>query len=659
MELDQFEQQIPDILQNRYLVRPMNPQEMREAITQPLAQLRRKLSFDPKLLDTLLKHLGQEDVELTHLQIICDTLFENLPDDADQITLALYESLGAAEGILSSYLEDSLASFPAHKRATARDVLKALVSSVSTNRVLDLEAILKNIKPERDLLQDVLTRLVDKRLLRQLDDAGLPEYELAHAYLAREVMTWVDKDELENKKARELLERELAIWRLKKTPMNVEQLDVLRDHVQYLDWEQDAYPMLLHSAIYHAHDVDFWWGQVPDKEKEAVAEQIPFEKVREHLVGDLETCKRLKRGFKTASSSVPVKPLISAIWDSVDWTSKTWRSWADIQTARALWVFRSWLTLEKNRKLIIIIWPMWLVSFVGIVAIIALLYFSVPLVSAWMKKERAVRGNWVTIPAGPFVMGCDQTEAAFAEDLCLNGKAIDKDDCYSTERLLDWAGRQEETSLPKYAIMDNEVTHAQYRQCVEADGCAAPNDWEYPSDKVNYPITTITWGEANAYCAWLGGRLPTEGEWEKAARSPQGSYFPWGNNWMTDTANIERFGIGDVESVLYKANTDISDYGVKNMAGNVREWTTSPGKPNQIGAKFTNGIISSEEIDDGYPVIIKGGCWTSERSLGMASRRRRNLVDDRRAENGFRCVCPAGAECESPWTLKWKWFGNY
>jgi formylglycine-generating enzyme required for sulfatase activity len=63
---------------------------------------------------------------------------------------------------------------------------------------------------------------------------------------------------------------------------------------------------------------------------------------------------------------------------------------------------------------------------------------------------------------------------------------------------------------------------------------------------INNPATNLNWFQANTYCQWLGARLPTEGEWEKAARGPNGNYFPWGNNWDPIKVNLEQYGIGTV-----------------------------------------------------------------------------------------------------------------
>lgn len=653
-DLDELEQRIPHILRNRYGLPAMSETEAIEAITGPLSHLQRKASFEPQLLDTMLEDLGRKDVELTHLQIICSKLFETLPASSEEVTLEMYRALGEAEGILSGYLDEILASLPAEKRSTAREALKELVGSEATNRILDIETLQKRVKPGQDLLQDVLGRLVDARLLRRDDESGVPEYELAHAYLAREVIEWVGQDEMENKRAQELLQRELASWRLHKTPVDEERLDILRDHVRYLELDDDeASAVLLYSALYQGHDVGFWWGQI--EKKDETIRQIPFEWVVQHLAENPSVCRDVARELKSGFDQALQKPLLSAFWDRFYDTERRERR----QVARALWTFKPWLSMQEIFKLVEVLWPLWVARGVPVVAgIITLTLFALPI---WSRvfRAHAIPGRWVSIPAGPFVMGCDREEAEFAQSLCLDGKILNKDECPNPDELLDWSGRQEQTRLPQFSIMENEVTNAQYQQCINDGFCEAPAEWNYDQDGVNKPATGLNWSEATEYCQWLGGRLPTEGEWEKAARDADGNYFPWGNEWNPSKANLEHFGDSTVKPVAEYAESDVSPYGIKNMAGNVREWTASALSYNAEGESFTNVVLTLDEIDSGQPVILRGGSWENECSTGMASRRGLDSSQSRRSTVGFRCVCPADVKCAAPWSWWWVWFGDY
>jgi len=297
---------------------------------------------------------------------------------------------------------------------------------------------------------------------------------------------------------------------------------------------------------------------------------------------------------------------------------------------------------EKRRKYLI-----------AIVAFLILGLVAGPI----LLREKAIPGQWVSIPAENFVMGMDEEEAAFANSSCQEG-AFDPSGCTPADELLTWSGRQVDTALDEYAILENEVTNGQYKQCVDAGSCTPSDDWTYKSNTLNQPATMLNWYQAGEYCAWLGGRLPTEAEWEKAARGSEGNYYPWGNTWDRNKANLENFGVESVQSVAKYASSDLSPYGVMNMAGNVQEWTASELSYLAEGQTFTNPILEREDDGSDWPVIVRGGSWKNERSEGMGSYRGVESILGRREEVGFRCICPDSNNkpCEKPWNGWWIWF---
>ncbi len=284
--------------------------------------------------------------------------------------------------------------------------------------------------------------------------------------------------------------------------------------------------------------------------------------------------------------------------------------------------------------------------------------------AAWstLTRERAIPGNWVTIPEGEFTMGMDQKEAETAHSLCMEGALeSEKENCPSPEDLLAWSVLMENVELSTFRIMDNEVTNAQYQQCIESGTCNPPAEWKYEKDGTNKPATGLNWFEAGEYCTWLEGRLPTETEWEKAAGGPNGqnNYFPWGNTWDENKANLEQSGIGSAQSIVEYAGSDISGYGIKNLAGNVREWTASESTSLDESLASLNTVLHLEDKTIYYPVIVRGGAWINERSTGMSSIRGTDGTIMSRETLGFRCVCPPGKTCDSPWDWRWIWFGKY
>ncbi len=123
--------------------------------------------------------------------------------------------------------------------------------------------------------------------------------------------------------------------------------------------------------------------------------------------------------------------------------------------------------------------------------------------------------------------------------------------------------------LPGFAIDTHEVTNAAYARFVAATGHAPP---EFADDDAlnapDQPVTGVTWDDASAYCAWAGGRLPTEAEWEKAARGTSGQAYAWGASYDPDAAHLS----GDLPVPVASYPADRSPFGALDMGGNVSEW---------------------------------------------------------------------------------------
>jgi len=180
------------------------------------------------------------------------------------------------------------------------------------------------------------------------------------------------------------------------------------------------------------------------------------------------------------------------------------------------------------------------------------------------------------VPAGEFLMGSTDADHQAA----------------SNEK------PQRTLSLPAFFIDQFEVTNIQYKRFVDDTGYPAPPSWKegnYADDADFYPVVEVTWWDAMAYARWAGKRLPTEAEWEKAARGADGRRYPWGNDYNSHFANTGRY------FVPANANMEgASPCGAVNMAGNVAEWTASVFAPYQellavLPAEF-GGVDSSAQI---------------------------------------------------------------
>jgi hypothetical protein len=232
--LGEFNTAIPSILNNQELLEAMSKERAEEAITRPLLAFYPPRHYAPDLLPVLLTDLAtghEAGVALPHLQIVCTELYRRQPADEHTITLELYEQIGRAVGILGGYLKDRL-RWLGDQEELARTVLKELVSSEATRRQVSEEKLCQRCVHQAGDLAEVLTILVEQRILRRLDDEDV--YEVAHEYLIEEVRQWLDAGDFEVKRAQDMLEREVAHYRAYGMLIPKERLAILVEHRQQL-----------------------------------------------------------------------------------------------------------------------------------------------------------------------------------------------------------------------------------------------------------------------------------------------------------------------------------------------------------------------------------------------------------------------------------------
>lgn len=176
-----------------------------------------------------------------------------------------------------------------------------------------------------------------------------------------------------------------------------------------------------------------------------------------------------------------------------------------------------------------------------------------------------------------------------------------------------------------------EVTNQQYAEFLNATGQVAPPSWKdgvYPEAEANFPVTGITWYEAAEYAAWKGKRLPTEAEWEFAARGPEGRTYPWGDDWDPALANAG----GQEKGLRPVGQGGASPFGVYDMSGNAWEWTSSDARSYPGGKEFPWSRLRLK--------IIRGGNWQSDpRSATTYFRGFYGAAGEREySGTSFRCV---------------------
>jgi formylglycine-generating enzyme required for sulfatase activity len=247
----------------------------------------------------------------------------------------------------------------------------------------------------------------------------------------------------------------------------------------------------------------------------------------------------------------------------------------------------------------------------------------------------------VIVEGGGFIRGVSDEEAQAAALSCIN-EAEDNTRC-----LPDYfsdAQPVEEVRLSPFYIDVTEVTNLDYASCVAAERCTPPSDEQYYADPAfaQHPVVFVSWQQAVDYCTWAGKRLPTEAEWEKAARwdpaTGESYVYPWGNDWEPGRANTTAAGLGGTSAVQAFAQ-DISPTGVLDLTGNVSEWVQDwyfPGYE-QLGTLNPTGP-ESQPLTEPFRVV-RGGAFSEDLSA-YARAGHRLAVNPTQQSSwiGFRCA---------------------
>jgi formylglycine-generating enzyme required for sulfatase activity len=240
----------------------------------------------------------------------------------------------------------------------------------------------------------------------------------------------------------------------------------------------------------------------------------------------------------------------------------------------------------------------------------------------------------IVIPSGEFLMGSDPEKDRHAGE---------------DER------PQHTLFLPEYAMAKTPVTNTQYAAFLKATGHTPPAHWKIlfwrkrwpPRGRQDYPVVNVSWYDAKSYCRWLSKatgktyRLPSEAEWEKAARGTDGRVYPWGDVWETERCNIsENVERDDTTPVgIYPGGA--SPYGLLDMVGNIWEWTRSLWGRNLREPQFkypydpTDGREDIEAKTD-MRRVLRGVSFLNDRQVARCASRYRYSPSNFFATVGFR-----------------------
>lgn len=271
----------------------------------------------------------------------------------------------------------------------------------------------------------------------------------------------------------------------------------------------------------------------------------------------------------------------------------------------------------------------------------------------------------VPIPGGVFTMGTTREEGLDAIDDC-----ITRDTGTCTETMIIDSTPPHQVTIDNFQIEMYEVSVRQYvnflnyllSQNPEArpdrSGCGGlpcvltrdsePNSYiQYDAANnqytvagadflIDHPVVYVTWAGADAYCRAIGRRLPTEAEWERAARGPANSIYPWGPEWIPENAKSSR-PVQDGTVIVTEYPRGVSAYGIYNMSGNVSEWTSDFYQENYYSLPESAGPNPKGPIS-GVERVARGGGWDNVPIFARTVHRMNVDPTEPRASLGFRCA---------------------
>jgi formylglycine-generating enzyme required for sulfatase activity len=241
------------------------------------------------------------------------------------------------------------------------------------------------------------------------------------------------------------------------------------------------------------------------------------------------------------------------------------------------------------------------------------------------EKGNEIEGM-VYISSGEFVLGSDDVDpSGLGKEFGARQTTF-----YEDERPI------RKMNLDSFYIDKFEVNNRDFKNFCNKKGYPPPPTWEngmYIAGQALHPVENVSWFDANEYCKWAKKRLPSEIEWEKAARGPKANRYPWGMDFDKDKAN---FGLGDTVPGG-SIPTDKSYYGAFDMGGNVMEWTSSWYKP------YPGSTVKSKDFGEQYRILRGGsgtvvGHYNLSKIYSRSAYRHYYLPGGRGNDSGFRCA---------------------
>jgi formylglycine-generating enzyme required for sulfatase activity len=581
VRLDELEEQIPTIYDNKFRIDKLDVERAREAIVEPAAQF--GLSYEPVLLDEMLKDLEESGIEPPHLQIVCYLLYKHLKSDETVFKLSDYLTLGRTQGILASYIDAVLASFESQdEREAARGVLKCMVTAEETKEALSSheiarDAIVRQLGLNEAQIEIILRQLQNHRVIRKLSNSDL--YELSHEVLARKVWEWISDEDIIFKYIRSMIRQALTDWQQIGTLMESGKRILVNEHRDLLVLSAEETELIFRSALVSGDEVAYWLSK-------GVEFGAPIWKISEEVLmkGDAFQQAMLLEALGSIQDHESLRLLSIAL-----------ESLFPAQQRQALRSLER-LPMEEAKDILI---------------------------------QRNTLNELILIPSGECIIGSDNAQETWehpAHDVFVDDFFIARFPVTNIEykQFIDETGHKVpenwQNGIYPLGKADHPVTYV---------------DW---FDSIEY----CKWLEQKTGRAF---RLPTEVEWEKAASwNPQAGkkcVYPWGDEFDKEKCNTSESGIGDTTQIgLYVPKGGDSFYGVSDMAGNTWDWcsTRLTNKAGQVYQYPYDAFDGREDVESEGTHVIRGGSWRYDKYFASTTYRFHRNPTFRTFNIGFRIV---------------------
>jgi iron(II)-dependent oxidoreductase len=569
------------------------------------------LPFDSGLSNTIAQDLVKENRVLpAELQIVCQQLQRQHIYSTEQ-----YQDSGGKESLVYAFLEDVIKGAGSEK--DVKLVLRSMISEEDTKLTQTLAQIAKNSQQSDNQVQTILHHFIDARLIREIQDKTPWHYELMHEYLIAKINALSGSVMDAVKRANHIFKQWLNRYqRDNKTLIPLADCHFIRRHSDLerngkagellsksMRWGWFKAGVITLSVLWGILSAGwYFWTEIDRRDRNmglliinnSVGAKLKLERIHHY------------RKTKEKQQTIPMKDNEIYLEGPADYK----------------------LSAEING--VNLAYPVFMEGY----------NYTANVTIIQMPDPVSIPEDMAYIPAGTFRMG-DKFDKdgldgnAPAHDVYLDAFLIDKtevsnkefskfikEDGYNTEQL--WEDKNKTSQAVLEFLGKKEIPKQ-------------PRSWKNEEfNQEDNPVVGVSWFEARAYCRWKKKKLPSEAQWEKAARGPEGYEWSFGNEWDETKANSSGKEDGYTRAAPVTA-FKVNSYDLYNMSGNVREWVQDEYRKDfYLSAKgVADNPINDEEKSRR---VLRGGSWNFYPQYLRASNRSGNDPDLRDYNIGFRCA---------------------